>query len=112
MTDHNKPTWQAPEHWLEQQQALKRVQLHFTFTAHARKRLQHDAIDVDLTPSNYIRKLIGLPYVKTTRPRIGLSFSEQDFVHLSQRYAIDPDNREALKRKVTEEINRRYPALD
>lgn len=94
--------------WEAERTALKKVQVHFTFTAYATKCLKHDAVDQDITPSNLVRKIVGLSFDASIRQRIGLSLTEQDFSLLSHRYGVSESDKAEIKRRVTEEVNLHY----
>jgi di/tripeptidase len=91
--------------WSGEKAALKKIQLHFSFQQERNDQIQHDAIDVGIKPSDMIRKIVGLPFKKIQRPRIGLSLDDMDLQFLAEKYGISADNEAEIKRKVTEEVN-------
>lgn len=94
--------------WEKERLALKKIQMHFTFTAHASKLLKIDAVNEHMSTTNYLRKQIGLSFVQDQRDRIGVSLSADDFETLAKRYEVEPNDREAIKRSVITEINLFY----
>ena len=98
--------------WVSERKALKKIQMHFTFTAHASKLLKIDAVNEKMSTTNYLRKLIGLTFVQDARDRIGISLSAEDFEILAERYEVDASDRDAIKRKVTASINLLYNNKD
>jgi hypothetical protein len=94
--------------WAGEKKALKKVQMHFNFVRSLHRQIHHVAADTDLAPSDVVRKIVGLSYAKVQRPRIGLSFNEQDLVYLAERYAMDVDDRGEIKNKVMEEIAKHF----
>ncbi|WP_086932367.1 hypothetical protein [Agarilytica rhodophyticola] len=98
--------------WANERKALKKIQMHFTFTAHASRLLKIDAVNERMSTTNYLRKLLGLTFAQDTRDRIGISLSEDDFAHLAQRYEVDVNDKDAIKRKVTASINLLYNNKD
>ena len=87
--------------------ALGKVQVHFEFQQALLQRVRMAAAAANLSYSDYVRKVVGLPYAKIQRPRISLSFSDEDLRRLAQRYGRPADQPAALKRCVMEEIHRR-----
>jgi hypothetical protein len=94
--------------WDAERRALKKVQVHFSFTAYATRRLKYEAVDEDMTPSNLVRKLVGLSFEPSPRLRIGLSLTNEDFKILSTRYGVTESDKVEIKRRVTEEVNLHY----
>ena len=90
-----------------ERQALKKIQVHFEF----QQSLMHDirvaAAQENLSPSDFVRSLVGLSHAEIQRPRISLSFSTADLETLAVRYGQQPDARE-LKRHVIEEVRRHF----
>jgi len=94
--------------WADEKRALKKVQMHFVFKEQLNKRIRHDAADENLNPSDLIRKIVGLPYQRIQRPRIGLSFNPDDLHTLSQRYQVPVDDEKTLKQRVLAEVTACY----
>lgn len=90
--------------WAGEKKALKKVQMHFNFVRSLHRKIHHDAADADLAPSDVVRKILGLKYTKIQRPRIGLSFNDEDLTYLAERYGVSVDERSTIKEKVMEEI--------
>ena len=90
-----------------ERQALKKIQVHFEF----QQSLMHDiriaAAQENLSPSDFVRSLVGLSHAEIQRPRISLSFSNPDLEALAARYGQQPDARQ-LKAHVIEEVRRHF----
>ena len=90
-----------------ERRALKKIQVHFEF----QQSLMHDirvaAAQENLSPSDFVRSLVGLSHAEIQRPRISLSFSATDLEALAARYGQQPDARQ-LKRHVVEEVRRHF----
>ena len=105
----NSPKRPRPEaaRFQAERRALKKVQVHFEF----RQTLMHDirvaAAEENLSPSDFVRSLVGLSHAEIQRPRISLSFSSDDLEALAERYGQRPDARQ-LKRHVIEEVRRHF----
>lgn len=96
--------------WSDEKKALKKIQMHFVFKEHLNKRIRHDAADENINPSDVIRKIAGLPYQRIQRPRIGLSFNQQDLAYLAERYGMDSSDEKGIKQRVSEEVDLYYKA--
>lgn len=94
--------------WKKQHDQLKKIQLLFSFADKVDKSIRKDAIEDNTTPSNVLRNLIGLKTGKAIRPRLGVSFSEDDFVFLAKKYSIDVNDRKLLIQRVTNEVLDHY----
>ena len=97
------------ERFQAERQALKKIQVHFEF----QQSLMHDirvaAAQENLSPSDFVRSLVGLSHAEIQRPRISLSFSSTDLEALAARYGQQPEARQ-LKRHVIEEVRRHFEA--
>lgn len=98
------PEIEKNKKWKKQHEQLKKVQLLFSFADKVDKSIRKDAIEDNTTPSNILRNLIGLETGKAIRPRLGVSFSEDDFVFLAKKYDIDINDRKQLIQGVTTEV--------
>ena len=87
-----------------ERRALKKIQVHFEFRQSLLRKVRLAAAAEDLSYSDYVRKLVGLPFSKIQRPRISLSFSDTDLHILADRYAKPGAEPQVLKRCVLEEI--------
>ena len=83
--------------WGLEKAALKKIQLHFSFQAARNDQIQHDAIDHGIKPSDMIRKIVGLPFKKIQRPRIGLSLDDTDLKFLAEKYGLNPNDEAEIK---------------
>lgn len=97
------------ERFQAERRALKKIQVHFEF----QQSLMHDirvaAAQENLSPSDFVRSLVGLSHAEIQRPRISLSFSSTDLEALAARYGQQPEARQ-LKRYVIEEVRRHFEA--
>ncbi len=94
--------------WQTEAEQLKKVQINFSFKTKVDQALRHEAVDKEMTPSNLLRERLGLDSSRTVRQRLGVSFDESDFKILGKKYSIDPSDRNAIKRKATEDIQLQY----
>ncbi|MES9857682.1 MAG: hypothetical protein ABW166_13920 [Sedimenticola sp.] len=98
--------------WSKEKSVLKKLQMHFTFQQDILRKIRHDAADASIVPSDIVRKIIGLPYVKVQRPRVGLSFDKNELEKLAQDYGLDAIDEAEIKRKVIEKVNHFYQTTD
>jgi len=94
--------------WIKEKSVLKKLQMHFTFQQDILRKIRHDAADASIVPSDIVRKIIGLPYVKVQRPRVGLSFNKDELAQLAQQYGLDVSDEAGIKRQVIQEVNQFY----
>ena len=87
-----------------ERRALKKIQVHFEFRQSLLRKVRLAAAAEDLSHSDYVRKLVGLPFSKIQRPRISLSFSDADLGILAERYAQPGAEAQVLKHCVLKEI--------
>jgi hypothetical protein len=98
--------------WSVETKALKKVQIHFSLKERLTKLIRHDAAEDNINPSDIIRKIVGLNYQRIQRPRIGLSFHQEDLEYLSKRYKLDLTSEKEIRQRVMEEINLYYHDKD
>ncbi len=94
--------------WTKEKKVLKKLQLHFSFQQDIMRRIRYDAADASITPSDIIRRIIGLPYVKVQRPRIGLSFTPEVLAQLAAKYNLEAADEAEIKRRVIDEVIQHY----
>jgi hypothetical protein len=93
------------EKWEKQKTAIRATQLAFDLSAQVQKKIKKKAIDIDLTPSDMIRKILGLEVKsKKTRQRLTFYLNDEELTSLAQRYAISEDDKITIKQKVAEEL--------
>ena len=93
-----------PERWKKESKAIKATQIAFDISTEAQKRLKLTAIQNDLSPSDQMRKILGLPSKKPVRPRLTISLSEEDYVILAEHYQLEKDDKLAIKEMAAKEI--------
>ena len=97
--------------WSAEHEALKKIQIHFEFQREIMRIIRHEAADKDLNPSDIIRQKLDLEYSKIQRPRLGLSFNNDELKSLAERYKLDTIDEKEIKRCVFEEMNNHYTEL-
>ncbi len=95
---------QAPESWKGSDKSLRAVQVIFELEQAQSRTLRIKAIEKDLSPSDYIRDIIGLPRKKPVRPRLSISLSGEDYIILAKRYKLKPDDKVQIRERIKEEL--------
>jgi hypothetical protein len=86
--------------WESSAKTIKAVQVAFEMEQRIALAIREMALISGLTPSDQIRKIIGLSYSPPKRPRLTVSLSTEDYQVLGQDYGIDPSDTLAVKRAI------------
>jgi hypothetical protein len=96
-----------PARWTGSDEALRAVQVAFDVEAAVMDAVRAAAFLNDVSTSDQIRLLLGLPTVhKAKRPRLTVTLSTQDYEVLGARYRIPAEDRLGIKERVTDELIR------
>jgi len=96
-----------PARWKGSDDALRAVQVAFDVEEAVMEAVRGAAFQNNLSPSDQIRRLLALPTPeRPKRPRLTVTLSADDYDVLGQRYGLSPEDRLAIKEKVTEELIR------
>lgn len=99
--------------WEKQKPAIRATQLAFDLSAQAQKSIKKKAIDEDLTPSDMIRKILGLEVKsKRTRQRLTFYLNDEELSALAARYDLTEGGKVAIKQKVADELIEYAKALE
>ena len=74
-----------PSSWTASDKSIRAVQVIFELEQAESRALRIKAIERDLSPSDYIRDIVGLPRKKPIRPRLSISLSAEDYEILASR---------------------------
>lgn len=86
------------EKWAKERAAAAAVQVAFDLGRETQKSIKKQAVEEDLTPSEFIRKVLGLSFkAKPVRPRLTLSLSDEDFQSLAEAWQLDAQDRLKIK---------------
>lgn len=99
---HKNPQWQ------KQKTVLKKIQINFDFLPDVDRRIRLDAVNTSKSPSAVVREILGMETKTPQRPRLGVSFSEDELSDLYQRYGLSEGDRAALTRRITEQLQMHY----
>ncbi|ESP91140.1 MULTISPECIES: hypothetical protein [Pseudoalteromonas] len=93
----NKHTWQ------KQEKAVRATQLAFDLSSEVQKFIKKSAIDEELTPSDMIRRILGLEVKsKKTRQRLSFNLSDEEIALLAHRFEIPDADKRVVKQKVAD----------
>ena len=93
-----------PDLWQNESKAIKATQVAFDISTEAQKNLKLMAVHNDLSPSDQMRKILGLPCKKPVRPRLTISLSDNDYEILAKQYQVNPEDKLAIKEMAAKEI--------
>jgi len=94
-----------PEKWQQSQKSLRAVQLAFEFNQKVTEPIRQCANDNGLSPSDQIRKIIGLSTKKPKRPRLTVSLSAADYQILALRYQLNIEDKAGIRAAIAAEIS-------
>ena len=80
------------------------IQLAFELNQTVSGIIRNRANQEGLSPSDHIRNIIGLQPKKPKRPRLSISLSEQDYRWLAQRYGLSPNDRNGIRKAISDEL--------
>lgn len=96
-----------PARWSGSDDALRAVQVAFDVEEAVMAAVRGAAFHNNLSTSDQIRRLLKLSTAKRPlRPRLTVSLTAQDYDLLAERYGLSPDDRLAIKERVTQELIR------
>lgn len=93
-----------PSSWEKSTKSIRAVQVIFELEQQESRALRIKAIEKNLSPSDYIREMIGLPRKKPIRPRLSVSLSEDDYEILADRYKLNPNEKDKIRAKIKQEL--------
>lgn len=93
-----------PEAWEKSNKSIKAVQVIFELEQAVSRTLRIRAIQQDLSPSDYIRDIVGLPRKKPVRPRLSISLSAEDYQILAKKYHLQSDEKDKIRAAIKDEL--------
>jgi hypothetical protein len=90
--------------WNKNRKAVCATQVAFELEKRIAHKIHEMALCNGLTPSNQLRKLIGLAYALPKRPRLTMSLSQEDYSTLGEKYDVNPNDTLEIKRMIMQEI--------
>ncbi len=94
----------VPGAWTKSDKSIRAVQVIFELEQAQSKLLRINAIEQDLSPSDYIRDVIGLPRKKPVRPRLSISLSNEDYRILAKRYELSEDQKAEIRERIKKDL--------
>ena len=94
--------------WEKQKAALKKVQISFELAQNIDQQIRIEAAKSGDSPSNIIRRVLGLEVSPPVRPRLGVSLSQTEIEKLAAHYNADPKDRKAWMRQAAQTIQEHY----
>lgn len=96
-----------PARWQHSDDAIRAVQVAFDVEQTVLDAVRTAAFEHHLSTSDQIRRLLDLPTpTRPKRPRLTVSLTAADYELLGARYGVPPDDKLAIKERVTEELIR------
>ncbi|TRX53893.1 hypothetical protein [Thalassomonas sp. M1454] len=97
----------VPEKWQSNVKAIKAVQVAFDMDEKVQMEIRKSAVEANLSPSDKIRLILGLPVnKKPKRPRLTVSLSADDYQLLAKKYQLEASQQLEIKRKLMDELVR------
>ena len=93
-----------PKNWTKSDKNIRAVQVIFELEQAQSRALRISAINQDLSPSDYIRDIVGLSRKKPVRPRLTISLTEEDYKVLAKRYKLKLEEKEKIRARIKDEI--------
>jgi hypothetical protein len=91
--------------WESELKAAKATQVAFDLSLNVQRKIKRDAVDEDFTPSDMIRKVLGLEVrSRKKRQRLTLSLSAEDIDFLAKQYGIDAEDSMAIKKRAAQAL--------
>jgi len=92
------------EKWEKQRKAAKATQIAFELEQKAALHIRELAAREGITPSDQIRKMVGLSYSLPKRPRLTVSLKPEDYIVLAKKYKLEPKETLEIKRRIMDEL--------
>jgi len=93
-----------PNSWTKSDKSIRAVQVIFELEQAQSRTLRIQAIKKDLSPSDYIRDIVGLPRKKPIRPRLSISLSNEDYLILAERYDLAPEQKTEIRECIKKDL--------
>jgi hypothetical protein len=91
--------------WSGSDAALRAVQVAFDVEKQVIDAVRYAAFESQLSPSDQIRKILGLPYSsKPVRPRLTVSLSDADYALLAERFGVPVEDKRRIKEILHEQL--------
>lgn len=89
----------------KEEPAVQTVQMAFDPSNDIQQAFRVSAALQNMNTSDMVRKVLQLPYQRhRARPRLTVTLKDEDFNLLAQKYGLDPQNRTAIRQRVSDEL--------
>jgi hypothetical protein len=91
--------------WSGSDAALRAVQVAFDVETQVIDAVRYAALKNQLSPSDQIRKILGLPTTsKPVRPRLTVTLSDDDYALLAARFGVPVEDKRKIKEALHEAL--------
>jgi hypothetical protein len=91
--------------WDKEKASVRAIQVAFDVGNEVNQQIRFEALAQGINPSDRVRQILGLAVnARPVRPRLSISLSEQDFVLLAERFAVDPADRLRIRQLAAEQL--------
>ncbi len=94
----------VPKKWNRSDKSIRAIQLAFEFSGNIPHIIRDEASKLGLSPSDQIRKIIGLEVTPPKRPRLTISLNQNDYKYLATRYRLSPDDKEGIRKAIRDDL--------
>lgn len=94
--------------WNKQDKLVKATQVAFELEQKIAIDIRTLAAQEGLTPSDQVRKLIGLSFSSPKRPRLSISLTSDDYELLRKKYSLDKANTIEIKKMIVSELIKHF----
>lgn len=94
----------TPETWTKSDKNIRAIQVIFELEQAQSRALRISAIEQDMSPSDYIRDIIGLPRKKPVRPRLSISLTGEDYEILAKRYKLKAEEKTEIRERIKKDL--------
>ncbi len=92
--------------WGKSVKSVKATQIAFEMEQQIAAHIRELAVKEGLTPSDQIRKMLGLSFSPPKRPRLTVTLSQEDYETLGKKYKLAPSDSLSIKRRMMEDLAR------
>jgi len=89
-----------PGKWKKSDKSIRAIQVAFEFSGNIPTIIRDEASRHGLSPSDQIRKIIGLSVKAPKRPRLTVSLSEEDYEQLADEFNLPIDDKDGIREAI------------
>ncbi len=100
LTIVTKKDAKLPDKWIAEKKTVKAIQVAFDLGEEIQYIIRREALDSNITASDRVREILKLPiHRRPQRLRLSISLSEDDFQELGEKFGLNPQNRNEIKKR-------------